>query len=68
MTGSTKLRAPEHAETLAAGLEDPPAGMDSESGALVAGRYRVLELIGPGGMGTVYEAHDTGVDLILSIA
>ena len=37
------------------------------AGALVAGRYEILALIGRGGMGAVYRARDRELDLVVAI-
>jgi serine/threonine-protein kinase len=48
-------------DTLAGGLPTQTGGGLSES-ELVAGRYRIVRFIGGGGMGRVYEVHDTELD------
>ncbi len=37
------------------------------TGALIDGRYRVIEPVGDGGMGTVYEVHDTLTDRVVAL-
>src|SRR5206468_2227200 len=42
---------------------DPPPSANAPQGsALIAGRYRVIEPLGQGGMGIVYRVHDTVID------
>lgn len=38
-----------------------------EPGTLLAGRYRLRRLLGRGGMGVVYEAHDEALDIAIAV-
>jgi hypothetical protein len=47
---------------------DPPPSTDTPTGGtLIAGRYRVIEPLGQGGMGTVYRVHDSATHQSLAL-
>jgi formylglycine-generating enzyme required for sulfatase activity/tRNA A-37 threonylcarbamoyl transferase component Bud32 len=78
MVGETTVTCPSCGKVLTAthrfcthcghSLEGHPEGRDGEVGReFVAGRYKVLEVIAKGGMGTIYKVHDRVFDTTVAI-
>ena len=57
--------APAASEAIATG--HPPSSMRLAPGCLLAGKYRLLGLLGEGGMGTVWRAHSVVLDIDVAI-
>jgi Protein kinase domain len=58
---------PEESDTLTAGIPAAPPGSATPITGLLAGRYRIVEPIGRGGMGEVYHAHDQKLDVAVAL-
>ncbi|MCA9591039.1 MAG: serine/threonine protein kinase [Myxococcales bacterium] len=48
-------------------MTDEAKPVDPRIGAVVAGKFEILDLIGQGGLGRVYRARDTGLDELVAV-
>jgi serine/threonine-protein kinase len=68
---SLTLNVGSEAETIFAGRATPsravPGSAEPQVGTLFAGRYEIQSLLGKGGMGVVYKAHDRELDDAVAI-
>ncbi|MGE3352550.1 MAG: protein kinase, partial [Planctomycetota bacterium] len=68
MTGAEPLSERALRRLLALGAEgEPPAPPAPDPAAILPARYRVRGELGRGGMGVVYEAHDTQLDRLCAV-